>query len=110
MNSSHRDDLLNEVELLDPPGGDKLRCRFHGPFEGRAVQWAATLYTPSGWAVEYGVDEPRHNIIEVAGEGEGEILLAICLQVSHIDRPTVRKAVMMTRQYRRLRRGRHVYG
>lgn len=38
-----RKDLLDEAELLDPPGGATLRLRFSGQFEGQSVTWLATL-------------------------------------------------------------------
>ncbi len=114
MNSSHHftssSDLLDEMELLDEPGGEMVRLRFHGPFEGKEVRWNATLFTASGWAREFGEARPEQNIIEIDEESEGRFLLKVCLRVERIDRPTLRKAVMMIRQYKRLARGRHVYG
>ena len=110
MNSSHKHDLLDEVEMLDTPGGGHLRLRFSGPFEGREVRWDATLYTPAAWAELRDEEIPRQNIIQLGEDGREGIELAICLQVTAIDCPTVRKAVMMIRLYRRLSRGRHIYG
>lgn len=74
------------------------------------VHWNATLFTPAAWAAETGEQQPLQNIIEVGGEQEAEISLRVCLKVDQIDLPTVRKTVMMIRQYRRLSRGRHCYG
>ncbi len=110
INSSHNPDLLAEAELLDPPGGEKLRLRFAGPFEGREVHWDATLFTPAAWAKEWDEEQPQQNIIEIGEKGEYGISLHICLKVECIDLPTVRKALMMVRQYKRLQRGRHQYG
>ena len=114
MNSSRNTapsrDLLDEVELLDEPGDDKLRLHFNGPFEGKEVRWHATLFTPAGWAREFDEARPQQNIIEIDEGSEGKFLLKVCLRVERIDRPTLRKAVMMIRQYKRLARGRHVYG
>lgn len=110
MNSSHPEDILDEVELLGTPGGDRLRARFSGPFEGTTVRWDATLYTPQAWAREFGVAAPQHNIIEISERDISPLPIQICLKVVCIDRPTVRKAVMMVRQYKRLKRGIHQYG
>lgn len=114
MNSSRRPnrphDLLDEVELFGIPGGESLQFGFQGPFEGRLVNWQATLFTPTGWAGRFGEAKPSQNIIEVLEGDEGSCILNICLKVTAIDLPTVRKAIMMARQYRRLRRGRHHYG
>lgn len=110
INSSHSHDLLDEVELLGSPGGEKLRLRFDGRFEGKVVRWDATLFTPTAWAEARGEEEPLRNIIEIVDKGKNRITLNLCLKVKCIDRPTVRKAVMMVRQYKRLRCGRHEYG
>ncbi len=95
---------------MDPPGGDKLRLYFDGHFDGRAVRWNATLFTPAGWAAQWGESRPNKNIIEIGDSTEREIEIKICLKVDRIDHPTVRKAVMMVRQYKKLHRGRHEYG
>lgn len=114
MNSSHRPpqphDPLDGVELIDKPGGESLQLHFQGPFQGRLVSWQATLFTPTGWASRFDEAEPVQNVIEVL-EGQGKTYtLNICLKVAVIDLPTVRKAIMMVRQYKRLRLGRHRYG
>lgn len=113
MNSSrhpsHRHDLLEEVTLLEEPCGERLRCRFTGPFEDKEVEWHATLYTPAGWASWKGEAPPTQNIIEIPSWGDSATI-ALCLKVAAIDLPTVRKAVMMVRQYKRLQRGIHRYG
>jgi hypothetical protein len=109
-NSRVTPDILDAVELLDSPGGEKLRLRFSGPFEGRVINWDATLFTPTAWAAVHGGGEPQRNIIEIGDEGGHGITLNICLKVGCIDRPTIRKAVLMVRQYKRLQHGRHEYG
>lgn len=110
INSSRKPDPLSGAELLDPPGGEKLRLHFSGPFEGNEVHWNATLFTPAAWASAWGEGPPQKNIIEIGDEGDDGITLNICLKVANIDQPTVRKAIMMVRQYKRLQRGRHEYG
>ncbi len=114
MNSSQPDnppyDLLNEVQLLDTPGAEILRLKFSGPFEGREVHWNATLHTPEAWAHAFDESRPTQNIIEIRESDGDNLALNICLKVKSIDRPTIRKTVMMIRQYRHLARGRHQYG
>lgn len=87
-----------------------VRLRFEGPFEGRIVRWQAGLFTPQAWADSFGEALPAQNIIDIREGSDGRLALSICLKVSAIDHPTVRKAVMMARQYKRLQRGRHYYG
>lgn len=114
MNSSRtpklQHDLIGEVALLDEPGGDSLRLHFDGPFEGQVVRWQAVLFTPAGWAATLDEALPEQNIIDIHEDDVGVYRLNLCLKVTAIDLPTVRKAVMMVRQYKRLRVGRHRYG
>jgi hypothetical protein len=95
-------DILQDVELLDTPGGTSLRLRFQGPFEGRTVTWLATLHALTG--------RGGGNYIEIGEDLPGGIPIAVGLQVPRIDRPTARNAVIMIRRYKRLCRGRHEYG
>ncbi|AHE99816.1 hypothetical protein [Thioalkalivibrio paradoxus] len=98
-------DLLGEAELLDAPGGPLLRLRFGGPFEGREVTWQATFVAQ---AVAGRPREPR--FIEIGADApDGSIPIAVGLPVESIDLPTARKAMIMIRRYKRLRRGRYEY-
>ena len=114
INSSHSNklshDLLEEIELLDPLKGELMRLHFDGPFEQSMVHWNATLFTPAAWATQFNETIPEQNIIEIHENIDGEFKLSVCLKVKCFDRPTIRKAVMMIRQYKRLARGRHEYG
>jgi hypothetical protein len=95
-------DIISEAILLDTPGKRQLRLRFSGPFEGRQVTWDATLIALA--------PDSQRNFIEI-GESTAEgIALTVGLNVASIDVPTIRKAMMMIRQYKRLQRGRHEYG
>ncbi len=98
-------DLLEEADLLDAPGGKSLRLRFQGRFEGRMVTWLATLR-----ALDDPCDTATPNYIEVGVNGPDGIPITVGLDVDRVDLPTVRKAMIMIRRYKRLRRGRHEYG
>ena len=94
-------DPLASATLLDPPGGQSLRLRFTGPFQGRTVCWDACLEAlPAG----------QSNYIEIGTEGEHGSALRIGLKAERIDLPTVRKAILMIRQYKQLAPGRRKFG
>lgn len=93
------DDIFDTLEILGQPGGQSLHLRFGGGFEGRRVTWDARLEALGS--------QGGCNFIEVGDDGERGIPLHIGLRVTRIDEPTVRKAVIMIRRYKRLRRGRH---
>jgi hypothetical protein len=100
-------DILDQVDLIDPPGGISLRLRFEGPFEGRQVVWNATLRALGSSRGDPGQSGASGNFIEVGEDTADGILLTIGLAVDRIDLPTVHKAVIMIRRFKRLRRGRH---
>ncbi|OOG27850.1 hypothetical protein B1C78_02680 [Thioalkalivibrio denitrificans] len=101
MDRSSRDDIIREAVLIDPPGGESLRLRFYGPFEGREVLWIATFHA-------LGSDgRGGANFIHVGEETPEGMTLSVGLPVARIDLPTIRNAVIMIRRYKRLRRGRH---
>jgi len=100
-------DILRDAELIDPLGGARLQLRFTGPFEGDTVTWNAIFITLSASTES---PAPQRNFIEIGDESEHGLTLTVGLNVPCIDAPTVRKAMMMIRQYKRLARGRHEYG
>lgn len=103
-------DIAKEAELLGPAGGSRLELRFGGGFEGEVVTWDAVFTTLKSWQAENSPDLPLRNFIDVGNETAHGIALIVGLDVPCIDLPTVRKAMMMVRQYKRLARGRHEFG
>lgn len=103
-------DIASEAELLEAPGGPCLRLYFDGCFESRQVTWDATFTTLAYWQAEYAPNRPVRNFIDIGSETPHGIALTVGLDVPCIDLPTVRKAMLMVRQYKRLTRGRHEFG
>lgn len=104
-------DIITEAEMLDEPGGDRLRFRFEGSFEGRQVRWDTTLLTLKAWSDTHPEQPARQNFIDIAeSDTASGIPITVGLNLPYIDLPAVRKTMMMIRQYKRLRRGRHNYG
>jgi hypothetical protein len=91
---------------VDDEGG-WAEFRFIGPFRGRSVIWDARLSvlppSPEGAA-------PPRQYIEVTERDSLNYDLDIGLAVSRIDTATILKTIVMIRQYKRLRPGRHEFG
>ncbi len=104
------DDIASEAELLQPIGGSSLRLRFKGPFEGKVITWDATFTTLRHWCMEHPSPLPQRNFIDIGPNTPDGLNLIVGLDVPCIDMPTVRKVMMMVRQYKRLARGRHEFG
>lgn len=109
-NAPPGNDIASEAELLESAGGPRLRLRFRGNFEGRPVIWDATFTTLASWRAEHTPDLPMRNFIDIGNETAHGIELTVGLNVPCIDMPTIRKAILMVRQYKRLARGRLEFG
>jgi hypothetical protein len=101
-----------EFHCIDPPGGQRVRVRFAGTFGGRATRWDGEVMTLR-YCCDHGeaADGPRlRPFIDVGRKTAGGRRVRVGLDVPCIDRPTVTKAVIMVRNYRRLREGRVEFG
>lgn len=85
--------------------GSHAHIRFRGPFEGREVTWDARLY-----ALRAPHPAAARPFFEISPKRKNETPIRIGLDVERLDTPTLLKAVIMVRQYKRLRRGRHEFG
>ena len=92
---------------------DVASVRFLGPFRGRQVAWNMTLC-----ALQGARGEPRSTLpggscrsfMEIAAAPDGAFALTVGLDLAVIDEPTVRKTLIMVRNFKRLAIGRHEWG
>lgn len=80
---------------------DEARLRFIGPFGGAEVVWEARVR-------RVGAGESRY--IAVGTRSADAIALEVGLDVAAIDEPTLRKTLVMIRQWKHLHPGRHEFG
>jgi len=91
--------------------------RFPARYRGQPVSWTVTVmslrhyfehYVRRGLAPD--IDHATvHPFIEVESEPSDEMNARVALGVARVDEPTLRKVVIMMRQYKRLRAGRHEF-
>lgn len=99
-----REELAGADFVCDGPlGGDSLRLRFIGRYQEREVVWDAELIALSG-------DGAAAQFLDIGAPGPRGVPIRIGLGVPCIDRPTVLKTIIMVRNYKRLRPGRHEFG
>ena len=102
---------LPEYQALEPLGGERLSLRFSGPFDGREIRWDATFVTLAHYRLQHAPDATTlQNFIDIGAEGPYGRELTVALNVVRFDAPTVAKAIIMVRQYKRLHVGRHAFG
>lgn len=90
--------LPYELLALTPAAAE---LRFVGPFRGAPVVWHAHVRRLAPGARRY---------IEVGARGTAHRALEVGLDVAQIDEATLHKTVIMVRQWKALRGGRHEFG
>lgn len=86
-----------------------VALRFIGPFQNRTVIWDATITTIQRYY------EDRHQdvgkpFIEIKEDTNSIFKLTVGLNLLAIDVPTIKKTIIMIRNYKRLSIGRHEWG
>lgn len=102
---------------LSPLGGASAQVRFPGVFQGRAVAWNAEIVTLAAYDREQRRRAPTpspvrtwRQFIEIGAQAEPGVPLRVGLAVPLIDTATVLRTIIMIRNYKRLRPGRHEFG
>ncbi|HHH44707.1 MAG TPA: hypothetical protein ENK49_11265 [Gammaproteobacteria bacterium] len=98
--------------LCGETGEQQVHVRFTGPWQGREVVWDChfvTLDHELGKMLPASLMEP-HNFIEIGEPSARGMPLRVCLDLPRIDLPAIRKMIVMIRNYRNLRPGRHAFG
>lgn len=98
-----------DYRVLSGLGGSRSRVQFNGRYAGRDVRWNACIMTLAAYRDSRDPGAARQ-MIEIGDESTDGIELTVVLDVPVIDAPTVRKTVVMIRNYKRLRPGRHEFG
>lgn len=99
--------------LLEPVAPVRARLAFAGPFEGREIVWDATLVTLDAHLRAQPAEArsvQRHSFIEIGDTGINGRAVCIGLDIPAIDEAVILRAIIMLRQYKRLRVGRHEFG
>lgn len=100
-----------KYELLSPLGEGSCHIRFTGPFLNELIIWDAYLQSLSYYVSE--LDQratPVRQFIHIGEDTEQGRIIRIGLNVPAIDEPVILKSLIMVRQYKRLKLGRHEYG
>lgn len=106
-----------DYQLFTPLPDSKAEVRFIGPFQGQDMLWHMTLFTlPRYWRERAGALAAQAANLRVRGVLDLRLPtnrapdLRVALNVNAIDEPVVRKAIIMVRNYRRLKEGVQIWG
>jgi hypothetical protein len=101
--------------LLGEPQDTRVRVRFSGRFESAEVVWDCEFVTLQyerhcrAGAPRGEVDSLR-SFMDIGAPGAQGVPVRVGLDIARIDRPAILKMMVMMRNYKRLRRGRHEFG
>ncbi len=101
--------------LLSAPGGQAAQVRFTGSFEGKRVVWDCQFVTLAYRAAQSSDNiEPESMpteccFIDIGQPGSRGVPLRVGLKLPCIDIPAIRKMIILIRNYKYLRRGRHEF-
>ena len=99
--------------LQGEPGPQSAHVRFTGRLQGREVVWNCEFVTlQSELKRLVGTDAPDsvRGFIEIGEPGDQGVPLRVGLNLERIDYPAILKMIVMIRNYKRLRPGRHEFG
>ena len=101
--------------LLSALPASCAHVQFIGRFEGQEVLWNMHLYTLARCAQESEAEKilitpDLRGLMRITPEATQVFQLAVALKVPVIDTPTIQKAILMLRNYRKLARGVHTWG
>lgn len=96
----------------------KVVFQFEGHYHGKPVTWQCTLQTLDKYyqelldtnKVEPGTEVKLKRFINVVDVDTPTPSINIALDVKNIDEPTIRKAIIMVHNYKKLHEGLHEYG
>jgi hypothetical protein len=99
--------------LLAVPGAEQARFAFSGTFQGREMIWDTTLITLARYHAEQpdaGQSVLLSAFLEIGGKTAIGRAIRVALDIPRIDEPALLRTIIMIRNYRRLRPGRHEFG
>lgn len=107
-----------DLHLIPGINTGKVTFQFEGHYRGKAVTWQCTLQTLDHYYQQQVNSRKidRNDIvklkrfIDVADTDTPTPSINIVLDVQKIDEPTIRKAIIMVHNYKKLHAGRHEYG
>jgi hypothetical protein len=99
--------------LSGPLTPDRVRFSFHGKFSGQDIVWNMTLVTLTRVHQEQAPasqSATHRPYIEIGAATTHGRAIEVALDVPVIDAAVILRTIIMIRQYKRLRVGRHEFG
>ena len=99
--------------LLATPDAEQARFAFSGSFQDEQIIWDATLLTLARYhdiQPDAGQPVARSAFLEIGGKTAHGRAIRVALDITLIDEAAILRTIIMIRNYKRLRPGRHEFG
>lgn len=97
--------------LIQPLTTQYVHIEFDGQYKGKTVTWDTHFYTLQGYIAHKNTNNTDlKQFIEIESMQTGMMKLTLALNIEKINNPSIRKMMIMIKQYKNLSIGRHEYG
>lgn len=99
--------------LLAAPDSGQAHFTFTGRYQNHEIVWDARLLTLARYhSGQPAASQPvvRSAFLEIGGTTSHGRAIQIALDIAEIDEPAILRSIIMIRNYKRLRPGRHGFG
>jgi hypothetical protein len=99
--------------LITLPDTGEVHFTFSGRFQNQEIVWDTTLNTLVHFHAQQSPSVQatvRSAFLEIGAETEHGRALRVALDIPRIDEPAILRTIIMVRNYKRLRPGRHEFG
>jgi len=97
--------------LIQQHNTQLAHIKFSGPFQGETVIWDTHFFTLKGYMAQENIKVTKlKQFIDIQAAEPGIMKLTIALNIAEINKPNIKKMIIMIKQYKNLSPGRHEYG
>jgi hypothetical protein len=110
--SAYLKDTGQAFLFREEAGDQQVHVRFTGPYQGKDVVWDCCFVTLAreSQQADRGSSEAGRSFIDIGEPDACGTPLRVGLALQRIDLPAIQKMIIMIRNYKRLRQGRHTFG
>jgi hypothetical protein len=110
--SAYLKDTGQAFLFCEEAGDQQAHIRFTGPYQGKDVVWDCCFVTLAreSQQADRGSSEADKSFIDIGEPVVSGVPLRVGLALQRIDLPAIQKMIVMIRNYKRLRQGRHTFG
>ena len=96
--------------LIQQINSQHAHIKFDGQFQGKWVTWDTHFLTICSYAEQESIETKAKQFIDVQPSISNTFKLTVALDIPEINASSIRKMIIMIRQYKNLSTSRHEFG